>query len=267
MKRTGREQGILPLEIDLPSSLKELKIVTLADFHIGDPLCDINRVKEIIKEIKDTPNLYAIINGDILNNATKNSVSNSYGEVLSPRQQMLYAVELFEPIKDKILGVISGNHEYRTDKETDSNLLWDFAYHLDLIDRYTTDGILFFIRFGELNKKKTNGKGKRKVCYTIYATHGSRAGKANTAVPLKNIVFSDIYITSHKHRPQQEWGLYFLPDTRNNTVQEIEQLFIVTGATMKYGGYALRKIYEPAPSTRNSIIILSGDKKFINAYQ
>lgn len=72
------------VKIELPESLTQVEIHTLADLHMGDKHCDYNEIHRQVKAIKDNPNAYCILNGDLMNNATKTSISDSYAENLTP---------------------------------------------------------------------------------------------------------------------------------------------------------------------------------------
>ena len=102
------------IKCDLPREIELLEIHTFADWHIGDANCDMQLIKDNIKLVQNNINAYVIVNGDILNNATKTSVSDSYAEEIPPMEQIQTAVDLFEPVKNKILCINSGNHENRT---------------------------------------------------------------------------------------------------------------------------------------------------------
>ena len=56
--------------------LNEITIVPIADVHIGDKLANLKLFKEVLQRIKDEPNTYTIVNGDLCNMALKNSKSN-----------------------------------------------------------------------------------------------------------------------------------------------------------------------------------------------
>lgn len=88
---------------DLPK-FTELEIYPLADVHIGDLLLDKKRLHQFVEEVQAEANRYVIVNGDILNWASRNSVSDVYSEEISPNEQIDLAVDLLEPIRDsKIL--------------------------------------------------------------------------------------------------------------------------------------------------------------------
>ena len=168
------------IKIDLPQDLLLLEIHTFADEHIGDEHCDMKRLQERINYVKNTPNAYCILNGDLLDNATKTSIGDTYTQELNPMEQLQKAVELFSPIAHKTLCVTHGNHENRTYRKEGINMSYFIAKQLGLEDRYTPTSAVLFIRFGRLSrgKKETNGSGKvRQVCYTGYVLHGTGGGR------------------------------------------------------------------------------------------
>ena len=102
------------IRADYPTDWPHANVYTLADLHIGDPHCDESEVLARVKAISDDPYGLAILNGDLMNTALRNSVSDVYGEIMSPMQQIAYLVNLLRPIAGKIIGVTTGNHENRT---------------------------------------------------------------------------------------------------------------------------------------------------------
>ena len=84
------------VKVDLSADIDCLEIYTLADWHIGDKFCKISEIKDTLNYIKDTPNAYAILNGDLMNNATKTSVSDCYAEVMKPQEQLQIILPLWQ---------------------------------------------------------------------------------------------------------------------------------------------------------------------------
>lgn len=260
------------IKIDLPRDLELVELHTFADEHIGDDNSDIKRVMERIDYVKNTPNAYCILNGDIIDNATKTSIGDTYTQVFNPMEQLAKAVELFEPIKDKILCITHGNHENRTYKKEGINLSALIANQLDLADRYTPTSAVLFIRLGENSKgwKETNGSGKkRQICYTLYVLHGSGGGRKEGAKAIRladmaSIIDTDIYIHSHTHLPMIMKQGYHRIDDRNSTVALVTKLFVNTAANLSYGGYGEAQEFKPS-SKDTPIIYLNGRKKIFEA--
>lgn len=257
------------VKVDLPRELKSIEIHTLSDLHLGDRHCDFKKIAEKLKEIEAKPNAYVILNGDLINNATTQSISDTYGETLSPMEQLSEAVGLFKPIKDRILALTSGNHENRTYRTDGIDLTEIMARELGISDRYSPESVMLFLRVGQLSSgKKVAGKDKvRQVCYMVYVTHGSgggrrEGGKINRLADLAGIVDADIYITGHTHFPAIFKEAYYRADVSNSTVSMVNKLFVNTNAWLRYGGYGEAQGYKPA-STEAPVIHLDGTiKKF-----
>ena len=253
------------IKIDLPSELEQIELHTFADEHIGDEHSDVKRVLQRIEYVKNTPNAYCILNGDIIDNATKTSIGDVYTQTCNPMEQLERAVAIFEPIKDKILCITHGNHENRSYKKEGINISRLIATQLGLVDRYTSTSAVLFIRVGEDDSRHHH----RKICYTVYSLHGSGGGrkegaKAIRLADLASIIDVDIYIHSHTHLPMiMKQGFHRL-DNKNSAVSFVDKLFVNTAANLTYGGYGEAGAFKPS-STDTPVIYLSGTKKYFEA--
>jgi predicted phosphodiesterase len=247
-----------------------LEIYTISDLHIGDGLWDEKATVKIIEKIEKNPYALVILNGDILNNATKGGVSDVYGQKLSPMEQIDRAKRLLLPIKDKIICINTGNHESRTYKNDGVDLTEVLAMELGLAHLYSPTGTLMFIRFGAIRKDKSRKLGVKQICYTIYATHGCGGGKTagakvNRLVQLAGIVDADCYIHSHTHLPASLKEAFYRTDTRNGKAYLVDKLFVNTNAFLGYGGYGETYGFKPA-SIAMPIIYLDGRQRLLNAF-
>lgn len=262
------EDRVNVIKADLPRNIKQLEIHIFADLHIGDKNCDMKLIYDNIKIVEENPNAYCILNGDIMNNATKTSVSDSYAEEIPPMEQLETAVRLFEPIKDKILAINSGNHENRTYQKEGIDLMAVVAKQLGISDKYSKESSFIFLRFGEISRgiKESKGTGKiRKVCYTIFCNHGSGGGRKEGAKAIRladmaSIVDADIYIHSHTHLPMVFKQAFHRVDIQNSHISSVNKLFVNTSAMLDYGGYGEQYGYKPA-SKDTPTIYLDGTKK------
>lgn len=258
------------VKIDLDRDIKQLNIEIFSDLHLGSSKCDYKAIQERIRKVRDNQDTYCIVLGDVLNNSTKTSVGDVYEEELTPMQQVKSAVSLFEPIKDKIIGVVSGNHEKRSYRTEGIDLLYFMCAELGIQDKYDPVGALLFLRFGELSRgvKETNGSGKvRKILYTIYLTHGSGGGrlvggKANGLQRLGQIINSDIICVGHTHLPMTFREKTFEVDERNSTITEKETVFVNASSTLDYESYAETFGFKPS-SKQSPVIKLNGTRKNI----
>lgn len=249
------------IKVDLSKNLKHVELYTLSDLHLGDRNCNYKELLEQIKKIEENPNAYVILNGDLMNNATTQSISDTYSETLSPMEQLKEAIAVFTPIKNKILAMTSGNHENRTYKTDGIDLTEILARELGLSDRYAPESITLFLRVGEQSSHHSN----KPATYVIYITHGSgggrrEGGKVNRLVDLASVIDADIYIHSHTHLPVILKQAFYRADVRTSTISLVNKLFVNTNAWLKYGGYGEAQGYKPA-SISVPIIHLSGLKK------
>lgn len=253
------------IKIDLPSELEQIQLHTFADEHIGDEHSDIKRVLQRIEYVKNTPNAYCILNGDIIDNATKTSIGDTYTQVFNPMEQLARAVELFSPIKDKILCITHGNHENRTYKKEGINLSCLLANQLGLSDRYTPTSATLFIRLGQSSSRYHY----RKVLYTVYVLHGSGGGRKEGAKAIRladmaSIIDTDIYIHSHTHLPMVMKQAYHRIDSTSSTVALVDKLFVNTASNLNYGGYGEAGEFKPS-SKDTPVIYLNGTTKYFEA--
>ena len=259
------------IKIDLPRELEQVELHIFADEHYGDEHCDIKRLLQRIEYVKNTPTAYCILNGDIIDNATRTSIGDVYAQEFNPMEQLQRAVEIFEPIKDKILCITHGNHENRTYKKEGINLSALMASQLGLADKYTPTSAVMFIRFGSESrgKKESNGSGNvRKICYTFYVLHGSGGGrkegaKAIRLADLASIIDTDIYIHSHTHLPLVMKQAFHRIDPRNSNVALVDKLFVNTAANLNYGGYGEAGAFKPSSKDTPTIYLCGTKKQFM----
>lgn len=260
--------GIMKVvKVDLPQELKQIEIHTFADLHIGDKFANMDGIRERIEHIKNTPSAYCILNGDLMNNATKTSISDSYAEELTPMEQVEMCMELFEPIKDKIIAITAGNHEKRTYNKEGIDITKLVAMQLKLASRYSPTSCMVFLRVGKA--KETHGRNNVQVCYTIYCTHGSGGGRKEGAKAIRladmaSIIDADIYIHSHTHLPMIMKQGYYRVSLSNSSVARIDKLFVNTSAMLEYGGYGEAFEYKPS-SQHCPVIYLDGSVKRFEA--
>lgn len=249
---------------DLPD-YKELRILPLADLHVGDIHSDFKKVQEWLAYIHDNENVYCILNGDLMDAAIKSSIGDIYGASLQPMEQLKHCVSIFEPVKDKILCVTPGNHEQRIYRSDGLDLTQIFCNQLGISSLYSPASVLLFIRFGEANPHRHN----RKICYTLFCVHGAgsgrmEGGKVNRLMQLGNICDADVYVHSHTHLPAVVKNSYYRVCIQNSSIEKVDKLFINTASSLNYGGYGELQSYKPN-SLDTPVIILDGRHRNMKA--
>ncbi len=247
------------IRCDLPN-VEQIEIHPMADLHIGDSMSDFKLIMERIEHIKNTPNAYCILDGDLMDTAVCTSIGDTYGANLQPMEQLKQCVKIFEPIKDKILCVLPGNHENRVYKSDGLDITEIMCAQLGIPEKYSPTTALLFVRFGK-NHIRTP---YRPFLYTIYATHGSgggrrEGGKVNRLADLASIVDADIYIHAHTHLPLIFKESFFRTSPSNSSVALVDKLFVNTSASLNYGGYGDKAGFKPA-SKASPVIYLDGTK-------
>lgn len=237
------------IKVDLNKELnrkpEEITIIPIADVHIGDKLANLKLFKQVLERIKNEPNTFTIINGDMCNMALKNSKSNVYADSLSPMQQVIKTVDYLQDIKDKILVIATGNHEDRTAKETDIDVMRLVARELGIEDRYASAWWYLYLTFGQ------DIKG-RAITYAITGVHGygggrKSGGKINRLEDMSQVVIADLYLMSHTHKPITTKGCIYLPYYQSKAISKQELYYLMTNAFLESdNGYAEKMGFPPS---------------------
>jgi UDP-2,3-diacylglucosamine pyrophosphatase LpxH len=241
-----------------------MRVYIMADLHLGARLHDKQRRKQFIEEILEEENRYLIVNGDIINNAIKHSKSDIYSEDLSPDEALEKTVEVLEPVRERILVIIDGNHEDRTYRQAGLSIMKIVAQRLGLDDLYAEPAYKLFLSFG-----KNQGRDNRKTCYSVYGKHGNGGartigGKLNYVDRMAHTTDADIYIHSHTHLPGAFRKAYYLSDYRNKKSTKKDRVFVNANAFLLFGDYGEKKGYPPA-STVYPYLVLKGEERFTRA--
>ena len=205
-----------------------------------------------------------------MNTALKTSVSDVYGEVLSPMQQITYLVNMLRPIAGKIIGATAGNHENRVYRNDGLDVMRLVCRELGIEEKYAPEGVLIFLRFGTKANPQHVKEGRNpRQWYTIYTTHGSGGGRKEGAKAIRladmaSIVDADLYLHSHTHLPMVMKQGYFRTDSSNCQAKMVTRLFVNTGAALGYGGYGQAQEFKPA-STATPVVKLEAKHKHMSA--
>jgi len=250
------------VKADRPKEWERCHLYPIGDLHLGDPHNNYKLCAQLIDQIKNDPIAVCILNGDIMNTATAGSKSDVYAETLSPDEQVNDAVGLLLPIKDKIIGITSGNHERRIATVSGIDTMRYVATKIGCLDCYDPDGLFVFLRFGATSDCHSR---YRPQWYSIYVTHGTGGGKkvgakANGLEDMAAIVDADIYVQGHTHQPLAFPQSFYRVSASNSTVVEVDKLFVNAPALLDYGGYSQRGRYKPA-SKQCPVIILHAATK------
>lgn len=216
---------------------RTIRVWAVADVHIGARECDLGGFSRFLQKIAGNPDDYLVLCGDIVNNATKDSLSNVYEETMPPSCQIEKAVELLAPVKDKILGAVGGNHEARSRKAVDFDPMYTIMCMLGINHLYRTN--FAFIRIILEN-------GNTKQRYSMMLVHGKTENKKRQfAYSVEGV---DAIISGHTHNGIVEKPARLVFTSRNNVI--VKPLVSLTATSwLSYGGYAAAALYRPAATS------------------
>lgn len=224
-----------------------IEVIALADLHIGDAGSNEQLIKHLINDIKSKPNRYCVLAGDLMNTAIANSKSDSYSERLKPSEQLEMCYDLLNPIADKILAIVPGNHEERITRSVGVDMSRLLARELDLEDVYSDSAALVILRFGHNFRSKP-------LVYSLYINHGHGGGrkvggKMNSLQEFANVIDADCFIVAHTHLPASFKQQSYRISPQKACAVLHEQLFVNTASALTYGGYGKRGGYQPASNS------------------
>ena len=202
-------------------------------------------------------NAWIILNGDLIDNSNRGSVgAGVYEQEIQPQEQADQIIELLQPLtkKKQILGLITGNHEERTYKDTGFDISYYIARSLGVP----------YMRYSGLFKLKVGG-----INYTVFATHGASGSKflsmkMRACEALANVAHSDIYLMGHVHDLAIWSTNYYYIDIKNKQKKKDRRTFVITGTFQGYEGtYADMKNLIPG-KTGAVRLRLDGEKKDVH---
>ena len=219
------------------------RILTLNDWHYGALNCDLQRIKKLIKYIEETDNCYAVMLGDLIENSNKHSVADGvYNQTCSPDDQLVDIIELLKPIKHKIIGSVTGNHEERTQKDDGVNLTRIISSALD-VEYFGHELMLSIVR----------ESGNHTKAASFYFNHTKIGGK--NAMTIMNTIdrdvaskmMFDIYVKAHDHHACVSPPIqYMMFNKRTSKIDLHSRYIVLTGSFLhRANSYATKRPYAP----------------------
>jgi predicted phosphodiesterase len=250
---------------------KEAKLFFVGDLHVGAIEANIKGWESFVERILNDPNSYICILGDLMNNATRSSVSNVFDDTMRPRDQKRYLANALAPLGDRILCAVSGNHEYRSGKDADNDPMLDIMSKIDNEDLYRQNAAFCKLSFGSRN---TGRELAPLQTYVICVTHGAGGGIYTGAAVNRNERFGmildgvDILAVGHTHKGTVSKPSKIVVDIKSNTVTQKTMTVVSACSWLSYGGYALRKMLLPSSAQdpeQPQTVLLGGtrSKRFI----
>ncbi len=200
-------------EVNVKWPYTTLTYCPLSDLHAGNINARMDAFDKWVSYVETTYNAVTILNGDILDNPTQLSISNTHDEILPPEEVIDYLYEKLLPIakQNKIIAITPGNHDSKSGKrgvDTNVSVLKSLAERLNV--PFVEHNIV-------VNFEMPIENSKDKHTFKIATMHGAGkaggvAGALDTIVQQMNRVFGssnggiDILDAGHFH---QGGNLYY----------------------------------------------------------
>ena len=234
----------------------QIYLVPLADLHIGCRDVAFDVIQGYLDWIKEHENAFTILNGDLMNCATKDSTPELYDDLVTPDQAYKQVKALLDPIKSKILMITRGGHEEHIYRISGHDYMAQLAYDLGDIP-YHPDGGMVAVRLSASNANKNEPPAldhTHLVCiiYSVHGWGGARTigAKVKKTEDLAMVAEADCYILSHDHtqavhRLNVLTPAGFRGGSSNPFIKIRRKLLVNTGGFIRYSGYIQRKGFAP----------------------
>lgn len=225
---------------------RTIKVWAIADVHIGAKEANLSGFSSFLRRIEQDADSYIVLVGDLLNNGLKDSLTNVYEETMPPHAQVEKAVELLTPVAGKILGCVGGNHELRTKRGVDVDIMAQVMTLLGKPELYRPN--MAFIRV-----RLKNGKKSTSDSYSLLLVHGKTENKKRRlAYAVEGV---DAIISGHTHNGIVEKPARLVFNERNRVT--IKPLVSLTACSwLSYGGYTARGLMLPSATSSPQCLVL-----------
>lgn len=245
-----------------------VNIEPLSDIHVGTIFHDKVKFRECVERIKNDPNRYTILMGDNFD-ATLPDHKFFDSKTIDPElpeleDQFQYLINLLLPIRHKILGVLTGNHDERLRQKHFNDFVsrlvrelnmeypeardvpdlnkgglrivsedgQDLPYKIRYLGYSSFLRLIFMRQFGTENEHNDSA-------FDMFLHHGFYSGRRlggnlNNLEDMARDFSADVYLTGHTHQIVMDKKVKMCMD-KNGNLGEVTKVFAVCGSF--YKGY------------------------------
>lgn len=151
------------IEYEIPM---DCEIIALGDTHIGSVLCHRKGIERIIAYIKDNPNVYWVHMGDWIEAIASDDrrYTSETNQQPIPLKQADDAISLFNPISDRAICGLQGNHELKLHRYGD-------------LAEYICKNL--HIKYGTYSARIIFNSGKKDI-FKMFVWHGPTKGQVSS---------------------------------------------------------------------------------------
>jgi hypothetical protein len=208
------------------------EICFMGDWHLGSGNFSLGQYIEYLAYLLEHPEIKVVLMGDLIEMGALSPYGASEEKVGS--MQLLDVIRLLEPIKDRIIVMLEGNHEER---------FWRATKGTDTVTKSVADalkihpllpgperGQLFMVKVGE-------------QVYSVYAIHGSTGATIYKATQLSKVfanIHTSLAVHGHNHQIFKDHRTYYgVREIKGKYYLTVhEQYWLTTGCFVKNLGYA-----------------------------
>lgn len=221
-------------KLDLP----RIKLVPIGDIHLGHVACDLDLLENTINYVAQHREALWFGMGDYCDAITAKDKRYNPEEIdpkyPTPDVQYREITKIFEPIKDKCIGLLDGNHDYCHWLYHNHNYVDSMSYNLNV--PYLTTDAYIRLSMPRLSPPENNRETHE---FNLYAHHGwtnarKDGYKVNTIQDLANTFPGlNLYLMGHVHSRGEAPLKVQL--TVNNALEIVhrEQRFVFTGSYIR----------------------------------
>lgn len=218
-------------EIKYRSKAEWINIIPIGDLHIGNAGFDLQAFKDLISWMENKENTFWLGMGDYIDAinysdprfdpktiAVKYFAEGDIDKII--QMQIADFCDLIEPVKDRCIGLLRGNHEETIRKHYHYDVLYEVIKELDL----KRDLALYDTAIVRLNAKYESNPHDRRV-FDIFCAHGNVGGrtygyKANRISELHKYFIADIYLLAHSHIKQAQLATQIFFNSRGQEMKK-----------------------------------------------
>jgi len=237
-----------------PSRSDRFRIWNLSDLHIQSRACAEDRIVEDIQAIKDDPYSFWLGGGDyadFIGYSDKRFDPDSVAPWVSVKDLgrlgqagMERVRDLFDPIKDKCLGLLQGNHEKRYELKTENEGLHGWLcteLGVPNLDYCALFDVVFVRKEGKDAPRlftQLPPNVARATSFRIFAHHGAGfaqtpGGKLNKLIQFMQSFDADIYFCGHVHDQIARSEPTIGANCACNKIQQHRKVGAVSGSYLK----------------------------------
>lgn len=177
------------IELELP---RTAIVSVMGDLHFGHPETDNQRIKRELEVIRNTPDSYVILNGDLLDGIFWGGASGGE-QTADLTEQRLFLASLFGALKGKVLVGTSGEHDSKWASKSGGDPYFDFSERTGA--PYVRGVAELSVNVGQQNYRVVTQHQARG--HSMYNKNHPTYREARF-----ELQDADVYVSSHTHQKQ-----------------------------------------------------------------